>query len=251
MFEGIQVTCRSCSLKAILVHCVFPSKVDQNQLFGPKSTFEDQNRFLTRDHNFRRFNGSKYHYGQFRNVTPQTAAIIKKLLKQKCVQKYGKRFCWLFNFTWICDNAIFQQIFIFFFSFRLNKINSFPTDSMAGIYVNHSYRDFKHIWSPTLIGSAGIIGPPYNIQFCTFLPLIFCLLENPIYNLVVHFQLIWPCPVWFQWPSTLDTISSMHSTLLNRLNFFSNSLKVDQTWHFEASPTRDFELFQTLFWTKI
>ena len=39
------------------------------------------------------FNGSKYHYSQFRNFSPQQAAIIKHLLKQKCLRKYGPRFC--------------------------------------------------------------------------------------------------------------------------------------------------------------
>ena len=56
MFEGVQVTCRSCSEKAILVHCIFTSKMDQNQLFGLKSTFKDQNRLLTRDNNIGREN---------------------------------------------------------------------------------------------------------------------------------------------------------------------------------------------------
>ena len=34
-----------------MVHFNFPSKVDQNQLFGPKSIIVDQQQFLTRDHN--------------------------------------------------------------------------------------------------------------------------------------------------------------------------------------------------------
>ena len=57
MLEGVQVTCRSCSRKAILVHCICPSKVDQNQLFGPKSTFEDQNRLDL--NSFKHFSGPK------------------------------------------------------------------------------------------------------------------------------------------------------------------------------------------------
>ena len=66
------------------------------------------------------FNGSKYHYSQFRNLSPQQAAIIKHLLKQKCLRKYGPRFCW-FSKILMQNSAIFQLIPNFFISFRPNK----------------------------------------------------------------------------------------------------------------------------------
>ena len=36
--------------------------------------------------------GSKYHYGQFGNLSPQQVAIMKKILKIECQRKHG-RFC--------------------------------------------------------------------------------------------------------------------------------------------------------------
>jgi len=39
------------------------------------------------------FHGSLYHNGQFGNVSPQQAELIKKLMKQNCIKKYGRRFC--------------------------------------------------------------------------------------------------------------------------------------------------------------
>ena len=39
------------------------------------------------------FHGSKYHFGQFWNLSPQQVAMIKKLMKIKCQRNHG-RFCW-------------------------------------------------------------------------------------------------------------------------------------------------------------
>jgi len=39
------------------------------------------------------FHGSRYNYGQFGSLSPKQALLIKKLLKLKCLQKHGQRFC--------------------------------------------------------------------------------------------------------------------------------------------------------------
>ena len=39
------------------------------------------------------FNGSRYQYGLYGNLSVRQASIINKILKLKCLQKYG-RFCW-------------------------------------------------------------------------------------------------------------------------------------------------------------
>ena len=38
------------------------------------------------------FHGSKYHYGQFGNLSPRQVAILKKVMQIKCQRKHG-RFC--------------------------------------------------------------------------------------------------------------------------------------------------------------
>ena len=39
------------------------------------------------------FHGSIYKYSNVRSLSPKQVAAIKKLLKQKCIQTYGNRFC--------------------------------------------------------------------------------------------------------------------------------------------------------------
>ena len=39
------------------------------------------------------FHGSIYQYSNGQNLSPKQVAVIKKLLKQKCIQTYGNRFC--------------------------------------------------------------------------------------------------------------------------------------------------------------
>ena len=40
-----------------------------------------------------RFHGSIYHYGNAGYLSPRQAAVLKKILKIKCIKKYGPRFC--------------------------------------------------------------------------------------------------------------------------------------------------------------
>ena len=40
------------------------------------------------------FHGSIYQYSNFGYLSPKEVAYMKKILKLKCLQKYGPRFCW-------------------------------------------------------------------------------------------------------------------------------------------------------------
>ena len=41
------------------------------------------------------FHGSIYQYSNVGYLSPKEVAYVKKILKLKCLQKYGPRFCWL------------------------------------------------------------------------------------------------------------------------------------------------------------
>ena len=39
------------------------------------------------------FHGAIYQYADFGNLSPKQVVAIKKILKQKCIEMYGPRFC--------------------------------------------------------------------------------------------------------------------------------------------------------------
>ena len=53
------------------------------------------------------FHGTIYNYGNAGYLSPKQVAAMKRILKMKCIKKYGPRFCWfrqlslnfIYNFT--------------------------------------------------------------------------------------------------------------------------------------------------------